>query len=210
MLNNQSLLLLIIMINNEEPIQKDAYSAIISRRSIRRFKQKKINQEILKKMVNAARLAPSAANLQPLEFIVVNDEKLCSDIFETIGWAGYLKDWSPSKDEQPTAYIIILSNDTSKNWYIRDVSFASENIVLTAESNDLGTCILLTINKEKIKNILKIPSNIELDSIIALGYKAENPVLEEYDDTPKYWHDEKQVLHIPKRKLEDIIHMNKY
>ena len=64
MLNNHFLLLLTIMKNNEEPIQKDAYSAIISRRSIRRFKQKKINQEILKKMVHTARLAPSAANLQ--------------------------------------------------------------------------------------------------------------------------------------------------
>jgi len=198
------------MSNNKKPLDNNVYNVILKRRSIRRFQQKPLDIKILEKCINAARLAPSAANLQPLEFIVVNDEKLCSDIFETIGWAGYLKDWSPTKDEQPTAYIIILSNDTSKTWYIRDVSFASENIVLTAESIGLGTCILLNINKEKIKNILKVPSNIELDSIIALGYKAENPVLEEYADTPKYWHDEKQVLHIPKRKLEDILHLNKY
>ena len=195
--------------NNKSP-GADVYDAILSRRSIRRFQQKPIEIELLKKFANAARLAPSAANLQPLEFFVVNDKKLCSEIFETIGWAGYLKDWSPSKDEKPAAYVIILVKDTSNSWYLRDVSLASENIVLTAESEGIGSCILLNVNKDKIREILEIPKDIEIDSVIALGYKAEKCVVEDMKDSVKYWRDKNQVLHVPKRKLKDIMHVNKF
>ena len=74
----------------------NVYESILSRRSIRRFKQKEISLDILKKIVNSARLAPSAANLQPLEYLVITDKNLCSKIFETIGWAGYIKPkWTP-------------------------------------------------------------------------------------------------------------------
>lgn len=189
---------------------KSVYETILSRRSIRRFKQKPIKIELLKNLVNAARLAPSAGNLQPLEFIVVNNKDLCSEIFKTIGWAGYLKDWSPNKNEQPSAYIVILSKETKNQWYIRDASLSSENIVLTAENNNIGSCILLNFKKDKIRELLKIPNNLEIDSLIALGYKAENPVLEDTVDCVKYWHDEKQILHVPKRKLDEILHINKF
>ena len=67
------------------------YEAILSRRSIRRFQQKPINTELLRTFVNAARVAPSAANLQPLEYFIVTEEDMRSKIFETIGWAGYIK-----------------------------------------------------------------------------------------------------------------------
>jgi len=188
----------------------DVYNAILSRRSIRRFQQKSIEIKLLKKFVNAARLAPSAANLQPLEFFVVNDKKLCSEIFETIGWAGYLKDWSPDKDEQPAVYIVILTRVTKNQWYIRDASLASENIVLTAESDGIGSCILLNINKDRIRTILEIPKALEIDSIIALGYKAEKCVVEDIKDSVEYWRDKNQILHVPKRKIENIMHVNKF
>jgi len=198
------------MLKNNKSSCIDVYNAILSRRSIRRFQQKSIEIKLLKKLVNAARLAPSAANLQPLEFFVVNDKKLCSEIFETIGWAGYLKDWSPDKDEQPAAYIVILTRETKNQWYIRDASLASENIVLTAESEGIGSCILLNVNKDKIREILTIPKDLEIDSVIAFGYKAEKCVVEDIKDSVKYWRDKNQVLHVPKRKIENIMHVNKF
>ena len=134
------------------------YDAILKRRSIRRFQQRRIDQKILKKMANAARLAPSAANLQVLEFFVVDDKNLCDKIFRTTGWAGYIKpSWRPDEGERPIAYVIILVNDNKNPWYVRDASLAAENIVLTAEENKVGSCILCNINREKIRKILKIP-----------------------------------------------------
>ena len=189
----------------------NVYESILSRRSIRRFQQKSIPLEILKKFVNAARLAPSAANLQPLEFIIVNDKNLCDKVFETLGWAAYIKPtWVPSKDERPVAYIIMLVIDAKNKYYIRDVSLASENIVLAAEEEKIGSCILCNINREKIREYLKIPDKIVIDSVIALGYKAEKPIVAEYIDSVKYWRDKNEVLHVPKRKLDDIIYINKF
>lgn len=187
------------------------YNAILSRRSIRRFQQEHIDVDILKKIVNAGRLAPSAANLQPLEYFIVNEKKLCSKIFKTLGWAGYIKPkWAPSKEERPTAYIIVLVTDINNKYYLRDVGFASENIVLAAEAENIGSCILCKIDRDKIRDILKIPKNLDVDSVVALGYKAEQPVIEDMKESVKYWRDENMVLHVPKRKLEEIIYINKY
>jgi nitroreductase len=189
------------------------YDAIVSRRSIRRFEQKRISTETLKKLVNAARLAPSAANLQPLEFFVVSDKKLGSEIFKTLSWAGYLKPkFIPKKTERPAAYIIIIGKNPKNNlWFIRDASIAAENIVLAAEGEGLGSCILLKIDKEKLRDIIKIPKEYKIDSLIALGYKAEEPVVEYIkNDDVRYWLDEEDVLHVPKRKIKDIIHFNKF
>ena len=192
-------------------INVEVYDAILSRRSIRRFQQKTITLDLLKKFVNAGRLAPSAANLQPLEYFVINEKELCTKIFDTIGWAGYIKPkWTPNIEERPVAYIIILSKDIEKQWNIRDTSLSSENIVLTAEAEGIGSCILLNIDKEKIKEILKLPDDLYVDSVIALGYKSEKCLVEDFVDSVKYWRDKDQVLHVPKRKLEDIMHVNKY
>jgi len=192
-------------------INVEVYDAILSRRSIRRFQQKHIEPDLLKKLVNAGRLAPSAANIQPLEYFVVNDKDLCVQIFDTIGWAGYIKPkWTPNENERPVAYIIILNKDIEKKWNIRDASLSSENIVLAAEAEGIGSCILLNVDKKKIRKIIKVPEDFQIDSVIALGYKSEKSVVEDYVDSVEYWRDEKQVLHVPKKKLGDVMHVNKF
>lgn len=199
------------MLESKENPFEDVYNLIISRRSIRRFKQTSIDIKSLKKFVNAGRLAPSAANLQPVEYFIINDKKLCLKIFYTIGWAGYIKPrWKPSKEERPTAYIVLLVTNTNNKYYLRDVSLATENIVLAAEAEGIGSCILCNIDRNKIRQILLIPKNMNIDSLIALGYKNEEPIVEDMIDTIKYWRDENLVLHVPKRKLNDIIHINRY
>ena len=190
----------------------EVYDAILGRRSIRRFQQKTIPLELLKRFVNAARLAPSAANLQPLEFFIVTEKELRSRVFETLGWAGYIKPkWVPSENERPMAYIVILVKDVDKNpWYVRDASIAAGYITLMAENEGIGSCIICKIDIEKLHSILELPQEYYVDSVVALGYKAEHPVVEELKDSVEYWRDEREVLHVPKRKLEDIIHINRF
>lgn len=189
----------------------NVYNVIISRRTIRRFTQKPLDLALLKKLVNAARLAPSAANLQPLEYLIVTDKNLCRDLFEALGWAGYIQPkWTPCEHERPTAYIVVLVKDTKNPYYQRDVGFASANILMTAEAEGLGSCVLCNIDRDKIQNIFTIPQTITVDSVIALGYKAEKPVIEDIMSSVKYWRDDHDVLHVPKRKLDDIIQINKY
>lgn len=187
----------------------DAYQAIVNRRSIRRFKQKKINKEIFEKIVNAGRLAPSAANLQPLRFLIADDEKLCNQIFKNLGWAGYLKDWNPSVDEQPKGYILILIADKNNKWADRDASLAAANMTIAAENENLGSCILLNIKKNVVKDILKISDEYILDSVIALGYKDEKSVIIDMkNDSCEYFRDENDTLLVPKRPLKDCMLYN--
>ena len=90
------------------------------------------------------------------------------------------------------------------------MSFASENILLAAEEEGIGSCVICKINKDRLNKILDLPEDVFLDSVIALGYKNEVSVVEDLKDTIKYWRDEKEILHVPKKKLEDIIHINKF
>jgi nitroreductase len=190
----------------------DVYNAIIKRRTIRRFQQKQIPLDILQKLVNAGRIAPSAANLQPLEYLIVNDEKLLPELFFTLKWAGYIASkGEPPAGKRPVAYIVVLVNKkiTASN-YERDVGAAVENILLTALENGIGTCWIGTVDKKKLRKILNIPKYIIIDSVIALGYPDENPIMEEMADSVKYWKDENNVLHVPKRRLNDVMHINRY
>jgi nitroreductase len=146
-----------------------------------------------------------------LEFVVVTDKKLCHEIFDALHWAAYLKpEWSPAVDKRPVAYIVVLVREKASPWFVRDSSFAASNIVHVAESEGLGSCILCKIEKKQIQKVLCIPSDLTVDSVIALGYKAEQPVFENLVDTVKYYRDKDSVLHVPKRKLEDIIHTDRY
>lgn len=189
----------------------DVESAIIGRRSIRRFKQIPIPLEFLKKLVNAARLAPSGANLQPLEYIVINDQKLCDKIFPALRWAGYIKpEWKPDKEERPTAYIVILVKKGISQFSDIDVGLAAENIMILAYSYGIGSCMLGNIDRDFLRDILNIPPEYHIHSVIALGFPAEKSVAEDAEDSIRYWRDKDGVMHVPKRKLENILHINRF
>jgi nitroreductase len=159
-------------------------------------------------LVNAARLAPSAKNLQPLEYLIVDDKKLYEKIFENVYFGGETEKLRTEKNK-PTAYILVLVNKKIRSKFSEhDVGLAIENIVLTAWEEKIGCCIMGAIKREKLKKIFKIPSNYHLDLVLALGYPAEKPVLEE--GRRKYWRDKKGILHVPKRSLKEILHWNKF
>ncbi len=168
--------------------------------------------DILKKMVNAGRLAPSAANVQPLEFIVVNDSLVMGKIFATLKWAGYLSPaGDPADGERPTAYIVVLINSKIRQEQGEiDAAAAIENMILTALDEKIGSCWIRSINRIEIQKILNIPEHYQIDSVLALGYPAEQPETETFQGSIKYWKDEQGVLHVPKRELVDVIHFNKF
>jgi nitroreductase len=192
--------------------KENFYELILSRRSIRQFRPEPILQDILKELVNAARLAPSAANLQPLEFIVADEEEIRKKIFPCLRWAAYIApQGNPKPGHEPVAYIIILVNTTTRDkGFEYDAGAAMENMILTAWERGVGSCWLLSVEREKIQEILRIPTDYRIDSVLALGYPDEDPFVEDMKDSVKYWKDSDGRLHVPKRKLDDIIHFNKF
>jgi nitroreductase len=193
----------------------DIYSEIISRRTIRKFKQLDISIDVLKKIVNAGRLAPSAGNLQPLEYLIATDNFLKGKIFNTLSWARYIRpNGDPQKGEEPAAYIIIIVNNRIANaaYFKYDIGASAENITITALSEGIGCCWIASFNKNKLSEILKIPEGYLIDLVLALGYPLENPTFEDIkkDGSIIYHKDSGGRLHVPKRRLEDIIHIEEF
>ncbi len=186
------------------------YDLIISRRTIREFLDKPVSKEILERCVNAGRLAPQATNIQPLEFVVIDDTSLCQDFFPLIRLAGRLQ-WKPAVDKRPRAYIAIVVNEQLQlpNWIAYDVALAAENICLTAWEEGIGSCLVGSFNKIKAEELLHIPEKYRIALLVALGYPAHKSVVEEVkNENVAYWRDEEGTFHVPKRSLKKIMHEN--
>ena len=182
---------------------------ISKNRSYRRFFQShKVEKKILLDLIDLARLSASAKNSQSLKYYISNNEKLNKQIFSSLAWAGFLKDWQgPVDGEQPSAYIVItLDKEITNNNYC-DHGIAAQSILLGAVEKALGGCIIAAINKKSLIETLNIPENLEILLVIAIGKpKEEINIYEiENDEDTKYWRDKNQVHQVPKRKLKDIV-----
>lgn len=185
---------------------------ILSRRTVRRFLPRPVGRSLLERLVEAGRLAPSASNLQPLEFIAVDDAEVCRAVFPCLRWAAYIAPrGNPPPGEEPRAYIVTLVNlAVREKGYEYDVGAAMENMILEACLAGLGTCWLLSVERERLAGILSVPPGYRIDCILALGYPAESPVAEEATGSTKYWKDEAGILHVPKRPLRSVLRINRF
>ncbi|MCK4863683.1 MAG: nitroreductase family protein [Dehalococcoidales bacterium] len=194
------------------------YEIAVTRRSIRRFKDKAVPYEALEKCLNAGRLAPCGRNHQVCEYIVINDAEVLPGVFENIGGSVKMppEKGGPRPEQSPKAYIIILINKTweedanRRRISLYDVGMAAENIILVAYEQGLGTCPILMFHENNLKPVLNIPDEYDIALVIAMGYPDESPVAEVATDSVEGWLDDKLVRHVPKRKLEDIVHHNRF
>jgi nitroreductase len=177
-------------------------------RSCRRFKKGvKITKKTLTELVELARLSASAANLQPLKYLLSYTPEKNKKIFPHTKWAGYLRDWDgPKESERPSAYILILGDTEITKSFGCDHGIAAQNILLGAVEKGLGGCILGALNRKELHDSLGIPSRYQILIAIALGKRAEKSVIETArDGNIEYWRDKKEVLHVPKRSPEELI-----
>ncbi|MFW9995096.1 MAG: nitroreductase family protein [Candidatus Odinarchaeota archaeon] len=169
----------------------DLFEAIHTRRSVRRFLEKPVEDEKLQKIVEAARAAPSWANLQCWRFIIVKDAKMRENISELTG----MYDGSeftaerdnPAKKGIPQAPVLIVAcadplqsgNLWNQHYYLADMGIAAQNIMLSARAHGLGTVFIGVFHEEKIKELLGIPPEIRVVGLFPIGYplreKKEGP-----------------------------------
>ena len=178
-------------------------------RSYRRFYQDAaIELETLRGLVGLARLSPSAANLQPLRYLLSSEPRRNALIFPHLAWAAYLKDWpGPREGERPSAYIIILGDTEVSKSVDWDHGIAAQTILLGATEKGLGGCMIASIRKQSLRKDLNIPPRYEILLIVALGKPKETVVIETVGPGGdiKYWRDSEGIHHVPKRPLEEII-----
>lgn len=178
-------------------------------RSYRKFKAKQtIPYDTLESFINLARVTPSSKNLQPLKYLLLNNKEDTDFIFERLKWAWYLKDWNgPTEEERPPAYIVMLLDKNLNDNAMIDAGIAAQTILLGAVEQELGGCIIRTVNRYEIQRHFNLPENLEIILVIALGKPDQIVKLTEFDQDQsiEYFEDENKVHFVPKRSLKEVI-----
>ncbi|MCX5883454.1 MAG: nitroreductase family protein [Deltaproteobacteria bacterium] len=178
-------------------------------RSCRRFVQSRsLDMNALNELVNLARLSASAANLQPLKYVICCNPEKNAEIFPCLAWAAYLKDWpGPLEDERPSGYIVVLGDTAITQDFGCDHGIACQSILLGARERGLAGCMLGAVNREKLRDVLNLSAQLKILLVLALGVPREEIVIEPLgaDGSIRYWRDSRGVHHVPKRSLKDIV-----
>ncbi len=181
-------------------------------RTVRRFREElPLSLETLRALVNLARLGGSARNAQALKYRIVTESVLRERIYPLLGWAGYLKDWKgPAVGERPPAIILCLLDSElllgPESEVQFDLGIATQNLLLGAAAQEIFGCRIGSFSP-KLHEVLDLDPQYKMLLVLALGYPAEQVVLEEVgaDGDIRYWRDSQQVHHVPKRRLEDLL-----
>jgi len=172
----------------------DVFEAIRGRRSIRSYVPSELDAKQLEAVLEAARWAPSAGNLQPWEFIIVDDK----EIMKRLARASLNQMWMV---EAPSIIAVcadldrtgVIYGERGRRLYaIQDCAAATQNILLAAHSQGLGTCWIGAFYDEEVRRILKLPNNVRPLALITIGYPRERP------EAP------------PRRGLKEIVHHNEF
>ena len=126
---------------------------VLKNRSYRRFDPMvAVSEELLRELVDLARLSPSGANRQPLKYFLSTKAEINEQIFPHLNWAAYLKDWpGPVEGARPMAYIVILGDTRVADKFWCDHGIAAQTILLGARSMGLGGCMFASINHLVLK-----------------------------------------------------------
>jgi len=172
----------------------DVFEAIKKRRSIRAFTPEDVSKEEIEKLLDAARYAPSAGNIQPWEFIVIRDFKIKRKLSIAALDQKFI-------EEAPVVIVVCANEMRSSRRYgnrgatlycLQDTAAAIQNMLLTACALDLGTCWVGAFHEEDVRETLDVPKGVRPIAIISVGHPAEKPEIRF------------------KRALSEIVHYENY
>ena len=163
----------------------DILEGIRTRRSVRRFSEKPVEEEKLQTILEAVRMAPSWANLQCWRFVVVREKEAREKIsefsfvksfFSPLGYKA-----NPSKKGIAEAPVVIVACADpqqsgviwSQHYYMTDLGIASQNLMLAAHALGLGTVFVGVFDEEKVRELLNVPAGIRIVGVFPLGYPKE-------------------------------------
>jgi len=151
----------------------DVYEAIKTRRSVRAYKHEPVPDEVLRRILEATRFAPSAGNRQPWKFVIVRDASRRQQL-ATAADSQYFVGQAP-------VIIIAVALDPERVMscgvpsYAVDLAIAIDHLTLAAASEGLGTCWIGAFSQDEVRRILDIPKNYKVVTVLPLGYPADSP-----------------------------------
>lgn len=182
---------------------------VLKNRSFRKFKANEaVSYDTLEALIDMARVTPSSKNIQPLKYLILNQDTDTDYVFERLKWAWYLKDWNgPTKEQRPPAYVVMLLDKNLNENAMIDAGIASQTILLGAVEQGLGGCIIRTVNRYEIQKHFNLPDHLEIILVIALGKPDQIVHLTniDKDGNIQYFEDENKVHYVPKRSINEVI-----
>ncbi len=150
--------------------------AIRNRRSVRAYLDKPVEEEKIVKILDAARWAPSAGNLQSVEYVVVKDSERKEKLASAAWGQGFVR-------EAPVDIVVCCNfrkishyGERGKELYaVQESGACIQNLMLTAYSLGLGTCWVGAFDEEEVRRVLRIPDHVRPVAIITVGYPSETP-----------------------------------
>ena len=187
----------------------DMMELMKTRRTYRRFTQEPVPQKVLDDILLSTRYSSSAANRQPLRFIVIKDKEKVDEVFQYTTWAGQLPKelgW-PKDDERPTLFIAVIENPEISAWCDTDTGIALANMTLAAWAHGVGSCIIGAGNKPVLSEMFGLSEKEKLHSVVAFGYPTHKSTIVDPEEDGKlnYYVDDKVDYYVKKRKLSDTV-----
>jgi len=179
---------------------------LLRTRSYRRFHQVPLEEETLVELLELTRLCPSAANRQPLKYLLAWRPEQLAKVFPCLRWAAALAPWpGPGAGERPTGYVAICGDSRISRRCDWDAAIAAQAILLGAAERGLGGCMIASIDPAGFRSALGLPEHLDILLVVALGKPSETVVLEDgRPDERPYWRDADDVHHVPKRVLSEL------
>lgn len=179
-----------------------------TRRTYRRFEQRPIPQQDLDAILESARYASSAANRQPLRYLIIREPEKLAHVFDHTKWAGYLppEQGTPKESERPVLFIAVLVDESicSASAAATDAGLAISNMTLTAWDRGIGSCIIGACDRPWLAEHLALPEKWSIHSLVAFGYPTHTSVCEKFAGSVEYYLDEQKNYHVPKRSVKEV------
>jgi nitroreductase len=172
----------------------DVFEAIKNRRSVRAFTSRPVSDEEVERLVEAARWAPSAGNIQPWQFIIVREPQIKHGLCEAALDQTFI-------EKAPVVVVVCADPQRSAKGYgsrginlycLQDTAAATQNMLLTAQAMGLATCWVGAFHEEEARKVLKIPDGVRPVAIVPVGHAAEKPRVR------------------PRRPMNEIVHHETY
>ena len=160
----------------------DVFECVSTLSSIRSYHPKAVPEEVVMEVLEAGRLAPSAHNDQPWEFILIRDKSKLSDMKKYCKSGSFIAQ---------VDFAVVVVTDPSSKWHEIDSTRAVQNMVLTAWSHKLGSCWIGRLEKKGLMEYLNIPGHLNVLTVLPFGYFDERLV-----GTVKFRRDPDQVFHL--------------
>jgi nitroreductase len=142
----------------------DTYACIRTRRTTRTFLAKDVPEEVLQRILEAGRLAPSARNRQPWHFVAIQDKAMLKQLAPLCSSGRFIED---------AACAVAVVTDPSNTWHQIDGARAVQSMELAGWNEGVGTCWIGSMDRDAIKELLGIPQPLHLLTILPFGYAVD-------------------------------------